>query len=136
MGIVGRAVERIDDPPVARVATAARAALLTQDAVGWKGRPEGFTHLLLALQVDVGDDVDNALVANLADGIDPPTQNITRRSGGLDANLACATEIEMGVQVPGYSLTYFFVNRAALGGATFSGGRRTIAPLSQAASHK
>jgi hypothetical protein len=33
-------------------------------------------------------------VPNLADRIDPPAQNLTGRAGGLDANLACAPQIQ------------------------------------------
>jgi hypothetical protein len=69
------------------------------------------------------------------DRIDPPAQNLTGRSGRPDANLAGAVQIEIqdsGTRWPGY----FFVKRAALGGATFSGGRSTMAPLSHAASHR
>ncbi len=91
MGVVGRTVQRVDDPPKTRITAGARAALFSQDAVAWKSRQQRVADFLLALQVDFGDDVDDALVADVVDRIDPPTQNLAGRPGGLDTNLARAT---------------------------------------------
>ena len=70
MGVVGRAIERVDDPAKARVATHAGAALLAEDGVGREGGEQPGRDLVLALHVHVGDKIECAFVAHFADGVD------------------------------------------------------------------
>jgi hypothetical protein len=96
-----------------------------------KGRQNRGEDFALALQVDVGDDVDGALVADLVDRVDPAAQQLAGRSGGLYRDRSGQVPIQGRV-----CEAQRFVNRAAAAGATFSGGNNTIAPLSQLASHR
>jgi hypothetical protein len=132
VGVVGRAIERIDDPAVARVAAGVRTALFAQDGMRRKCRQNRAQDLALALQVDVGDDVDGTLVADLVDRVDPAAQQLAGGRGGLDRDRSGVAEIELGRGLGAQR----FVNRAAAAGATFSGGSNTMAPLSQLASHR
>ena len=134
MRVVRRAVERVDDPAIARVAAGSCAALLAQHGVRRKRLQERRQDFVLTLEVDVGHDVHGALVANLADRVHAAAENAAGRARRLDGHLSGAPQIEIACQTR--AAAYRLANRAAAAGATFSGGRKTIAPLSQAASHR
>ncbi len=92
MGVVGGAVERVDDPAIARIARA-RAAFLAEDAVRGKGAEDDVAHLALALQVDVGDEIDHAFVAHLTNGVRAAAEHLTRGAGSLERDVARPSEI-------------------------------------------
>ena len=89
-------------------------------------------HLPLTGDVDVGDEVDHAFMAHLADRVDAAAQQLSRRARRVYRSLARPFDFEVDQKREPQRLA----KRAAAGGATFSGGRSTMAPLSQAASHK
>jgi hypothetical protein len=129
---------------------AAQRPLLGQDPVAREARADQVGDRPLGADVDLGHQVDLALEADRAD---PPVrlaQDGPAGPGRLDGNLTDDGEL-LGHQSKVerqrskvrdrrvFDLrrsTRYFWNRAEAAGATFSGGIRTIAPLSHEASHR